>query len=431
MDQGTGKTIRNLFCGENASFKFFFLVLSLLFIGQELYTFFILKPTLNTKVKTPFDKDDFPIFTVCPNPAFNLEEMNNLGYSDIYSYKTGLDYIASIIKGWDANQTDSVQNVSRKISVLKSVKDCPDLALAFYKPHEDDHEDEGAEYMQFKLTRAMFPYHLCCRLQIPKAVEKNFVTGIEIGFSNKFYDSITVLVNDKVSHSTFEQHDSKVLGDNLQSPQGGLNNFKLKIRREISMESDPNSNCAEYEEAGDFDKCLEDEMIKQMSYFVNCTPPWMTDNENLWCGKEDAQGLKNIDPRHYLGFMNDMISGQVDHGKCSDPCKKYSFYSTGLGFVENLNYSGVTIFFDKIIDDTVFEYKIDPLTLLTRFGGIIGLTRNLLWVVLLFMTIASYFLSSPSGKVKEEVPSSLEGVLIHDDNINVQQTTASGEREMT
>ena len=167
-------------------------------------------------------------------------------------------------------------------------------------------------------------------------------------------------------------------------------------------------------------------MIKQMSYFVNCTPPWMTDNENLWCGKEEAQGLKSIDPRHYLGFMNDMISGQVDHGKCSDPCKKYSFYSTGLGFVENLNYSGVTIFFDKIIDDTVFEYKIDPLTLLTRFGGIIGLTRNLLWVVLLFMTIASYFLSSPSGKVKEEVPSSLEGVLIHDDSINVQQTTASG-----
>ena len=221
------------------------------------------------------------------------------------------------------------------------------------------------------------------------------MTGIEIGFSNKSYDSITVLVNDKVSHSTFEQHNSKVLGDNLQSPQGGLNNYKLKIRREISMESDPNSDCLDYHEAGDYDKCLEAEMIKQMRHFVNCTPPWMTENENLWCRQGDAPGLRSIDPRHYLGFMNDMISGQVDHGKCSAPCKKYSFYSTGLGFVENLNYSGVTIFFDKIIDDTIFEYKIDSLTLLTRFGGIIGLTRNLLWVVLLFITIAGYFLSSP------------------------------------
>ena len=148
MNHGTGKTLVNLFCGgENASFKIFFLVLSLLFIGQELYTFFILKPTLNTKVKTHFTKDDFPIFTICPNPAFDMEEMNNLGYPDIYSYKTGLDtgpdHNSSTIKGWDANQADSVENVSRKISLIKTVKDCPDLGLAFYKPHEDDHEDTG------------------------------------------------------------------------------------------------------------------------------------------------------------------------------------------------------------------------------------------------------------------------------------------------
>ena len=103
-----------------------------------------------------------------------------------------------------------------------------------------------------------------------------------------------------------------------------------------------------------------------------------------------------------------------------------SFYSTGLGFVENLNYSGVTIFFDKIIDDTIYEYKIDLLTLLTRFGGIIGLTRNLLWIVLLFITIAGYFYSSKSGKVKEETHSSREVVLVHEDNIGVHSSRPKG-----
>ena len=402
MNQGTGKTLKNLFCGENASFKIFFLVLSLLFIGQELYTFFILKPTLNTKVKSQFTKDDFPIFTVCPNPAFDMEEMINLGYPDIFSYKTGLDAgldypLSSTIKGWDAKQTDSVKNVSRKISLLKSVNDCPS-GIVFYKPHEDDHEDAGLENLQFVLTRAMFPYHLCCRVQIPKAAKKYPLAGMDISFTNKSYDSVTLLVNDMVSHSTFQQHNSKVLGDNLQSPQGGLNNYKLKISREIRIESDPNSNCLDYQEAGEYDKCLEAEMIKQMNYFVNCTPPWMTENENLWCRQEHAQGLRDIDPRYYLGFMNDMISGQVDHGKCLDPCKKYSFFSTWLGFMESKEDQGVSIFFDKIIDDTIFEYKIDSFTLLTRFGGIIGLTKNLLWIVLLVMTIAGFFVSSPSGK---------------------------------
>ena len=110
MDIGTGrgKTFLNLLCGENASLKFFFLVISILLIGEELYTFFILKPTLNRKVKSHFTKNDFPIFTVCPNPAYDLEEMNDLGYYHLYSYKTGQEWDGTSIKGWDANQTDSV-----------------------------------------------------------------------------------------------------------------------------------------------------------------------------------------------------------------------------------------------------------------------------------------------------------------------------------
>ena len=419
----TGKTLLNLFCGENASFKFFFLVISILLIGEELYNFFILKPTINRKVKSIFTKDDFPIFTLCPNPAYDLEEMKNLGYHDLYAYKNGLDInisaMTSFFKGWDANQTDTVENVSSKISLLKSVKDCPDFGIVFYKPHEDDLNDEGYENLQFELIRAMFPYHLCCRVKIPEAAKKYPMTGMEIYVQNKSYDSVTLLVNDKLSDSIFEFSNSKVLGDNLQSPaRQGINNYRLKLHREISLETDPQSNCFDYQEAGQYDKCLESEIIKQMNHFVNCTPPWMTENENLWCRKDHAASLMDINVLQYTGFMNDLISGQFDHGECSFPCRKYSFYSTGLGFIEGSEYSGVSIFFDKIIDDTIFEFKIDSITLLTRFGGIIGVTKNLLWIVLLFITIVSYFWSSPSRKVKEEIPSiGVQSVHEKDDNI--------------
>ena len=92
-----------------------------------------------------------------------------------------------MIRGWDANQTDSVQNVSSSISLLKSVKDCPDFGIVFYKPQEDDYEDAGVEDLEFVLTRAMFPYHLCCRVKTPEAARKYPMAGMEISFSNKSY----------------------------------------------------------------------------------------------------------------------------------------------------------------------------------------------------------------------------------------------------
>ena len=407
MDRkGTVKTLTNLFCGENAVLKALFLLLSILFIWEELYTFFILKPTLSKKVKTSLTKDDFPTFMVCPDPGYDLNEMSDLGYNDIWYYKAGLSSTSGYtglpsVMGWDANQTDSVKNVSSRVSLLKSVEDCPDFATVFWKPQEDD--DDAYEFLQFELTRAMFPYHLCCRVLIPKAAGKYPLDGTDISFTNKSYESITLLVSDKVSHTIFEQHSYKTLGDNLISPQKGegVNLYKLKMHRETNLESDPQSNCLDYTESGEYDRCLEAEIINKMQSFVNCTPPWMTDNENLWCGQEHASEVKNINPDHFLGFMNDIFSGQVDHGKCSVPCRKYSYYSTGLGSMKSNVLTGVTIYFDKIIDDTITEFKVDSVTLLTRFGGILGLTRNLLWLVLLVMTIASYFLSTPSGSLRE------------------------------
>ena len=254
--------------------------------------------------------------------------------------------------------------------------------------------------LTFQLARAMYPYHLCCKVDVPQAAQKYPIAGVRIGISNKSYNSFRVLVSDQVSYSVFQQHNMRAQGQDIKSPEtySGHNTYKLKIYREVSLETDPNVQCIDYENPGDFDQCLKDEFTRQMGKFINCTAPWMTGNEEMWCRGEHASDLMDISFGPYADFMNDLSFGQANHGLCLNPCKKYNYLSTALGFIASNDVKGVTLYFDRTIDETVSEFQIGFLTLLGRFGGIIGLTKNLLWIILLVMSITSYFLVTMKPK---------------------------------
>ena len=69
--------------------KIFFIVLCALVIFQELYVFFILKPTLTKSVKSSIEKDDFPEILICPEPSSYGEQLVKHGYNEMYSYAVG------------------------------------------------------------------------------------------------------------------------------------------------------------------------------------------------------------------------------------------------------------------------------------------------------------------------------------------------------
>ena len=48
---------------------------------------------------------------------------------------------------------------------------------------------------------------------------------------------------------------------------------------------------------------------------------------------------------------------------------------------------GLSIAFDNIVEQTVSDWQINPVTLLTRIGGIIGVGKELLWVILFFCSL--------------------------------------------
>ena len=61
--------------------------------------------------------------------------------------------------------------------------------------------------------------------------------------------------------------------------------------------------------------------------------------------------------------------------------EKIGFYATKLK-------SGLGLTFDNIVEQTISELQIGPKTLLVRFGGIIGVGKNLLWIIIFAVSSA-------------------------------------------
>ena len=69
---------------------------------------------------------------------------------------------------------------------------------------------------------------------------------------------------------------------------------------------------------------MEMEIVRQNSHFLNCTPPWMTDSEDLWC-----RGKYKIDSEeaasNYGHFLHDIGIGEAVSNN-----KRYQVKEIGL-----------------------------------------------------------------------------------------------------
>ena len=63
------------------------------------------------------------------------------------------------------------------------------------------------------------------------------------------------------------------------------------------------------------------------------------------------------------------------------------------GFDARQDIYGLFVQFDQNVDVTVSKLEVGLKTLATRFGGIIGVGKELLWVIVLFFTSCGSFLA--------------------------------------
>ena len=65
---------------------------------------------------------------------------------------------------------------------------------------------------------------------------------------------------------------------------------------------------------------------------------------------------------------------------------------------------GIIIIFDNLVEKTISELQIGARTLVTRFGGIIGVGKNLVWVIIFTLSSLGFcFSKTKREKVNIEV----------------------------
>ena len=307
---------------EYRIFNLGFAIFTSYLLFDELKLYFIYKPTFTSSVQTKLTPGHFPNILICPYPSYDLEELQSIGYDHSYDYSSGLSEEGNLI-GWRGNNSeDDLAAITHNLSVIRTLQDCPQIKAKF--------EQNGImvkKTLSRQLSRAVYPNGRCCRVIIPEIAKSNIVHRLYFRiYVNKYKNNnvkgFKMILSEPRSSSIFRQHEFSIDGDRLIAPRKavGYQEYKVKIMEEFHLEDDPNFVCDNYNQVGQYDRCLEQEFVQQSVEILNCTPPWITDNQSLWCHpainvEEEISNKANF-------LFEHVIYGKAEDGKCKSSCKK-------------------------------------------------------------------------------------------------------------
>ena len=265
--------------------KICFMALTSYLLIEEIIVFLVIKPTLTSMTQTRIKPETFPDILICPEEAFDIDALNELTHKLSLYYSLGVSGITKLLIGWLGNQTElNVEEVADKISSIKTLEDCPHFIAKF----RIDRNLVDVP-LRFNLTKVKFPNGRCCRVLRPKEAEKYEINYI---YFHNYYSNFTnyttgfhAYLSDTKSATFYEPQKFVLEGPPIKSfnKRTGWINYKVKVLEEIHLENDPNFPCRNYGYDGEYNQCLEEEYTRQSLNLLNCTPPWMTDNQNIWC----------------------------------------------------------------------------------------------------------------------------------------------------
>merc|ERR1711994_740604 len=122
--------------------------------------------------------------------------------------------------GWVGNRSEDVEKVSQEVSVLKSIKDCPSVDESYISYGGKAKSLASIiDFVEFKLTKALTPYHRCCRVIPPERARTYPVFTIQFGWPAAVDNegSFKVFMADQLTASFFDLHKAVMLGDKIVS----------------------------------------------------------------------------------------------------------------------------------------------------------------------------------------------------------------------
>ena len=208
--------------------------------------------------------------------------------------------------------------------------DCPQVKAAF----EIAGKKEPVT-LEMSLTRSIYPNGRCCRTIQPELASEYplyELTLKQTGFRMFLYDNrhFSILRQSFVEFEGEHLENKKLLeleGDHLPNKKeevsgylggGGFEKYRVQFTEESHLEGDPSFECRDYALPSDYDQCLEGEYVGQTLRLLNCTPPWLTDRQDLWC--QDRLNL-SAELAHQIDLHFDKIlDGKAPTGNCFKPC---------------------------------------------------------------------------------------------------------------
>ena len=385
----------------------FFFTMTIYVSIEEFYVFFYVKPTMTSTSRGTLEAEDFPEITLCPEPTVDRKMLRELGYTELFNFKVGLDiwpFVKDEGLGWIGNSSNgTVEDVMKQVATVKSNEDCPpESVMSTIRPM-------GIEQnypIKFEISRALLPFHQCCKMVYPEIATKVPIQGFTITLGpeqQNTYKSLTVLMADRMSYSVLRQNVKTISGDKIQiSNEPGYSMYQMKVLQEVHYEDEPKFPCKNYQNLGEYDKCLEDDMLNELHKIVNITPPWMTDNSDLWWReniKFESQDIR----RKYYDFFERVNFLSYYTKKCMLPCKRNTYELKHIGMLESRNDTGFAVWLDRFVSRTTSEPQINSMTLITRLGGIIGVGKNLSWIIILLLSSITFVTSKFRHQKKKTV----------------------------
>ena len=179
------------------------------------------------------------------------------------------------MRGWRGNQTSlSEKQVLAKILILKSTEECPDMN-ALYKINNSI----LLRKLDKNLTSPVYIRGQCCQYQLPSDAPRSsyleyFVFDFEANsYNNKNVQYFKMMLFDRKTSYLIDQFNTDGPEVTVSMKENVFTSYKLKISRTLHLEGDPSYDCLLYE-AGEYERCLQSEHVRQFQDLLGCTPPW-------------------------------------------------------------------------------------------------------------------------------------------------------------
>ena len=384
-------------------FKMIFIIWGFYLVFDSFYIYLVIRPTYTSYEKRYMNAEDFPDVIICPEPSIDFDAVRLKGYFGSRPYFGGRSdsHDKSLTQiGWAGNKSEDVKKVSMEVSTLKSEENCP-LGVFWLR------DNTTFRQAAFKLKRVLYPHHICCRFVPQSQYESTPIKSMNLFVSNHSHlnevfnftqadeqkrshiHSFQVYLTDPLTTTILDQNKVVMMGDRIVSSNQGYMRYGVQIMEEDRLEGVPKYPCINYKKDA-YSKCLEKELVRQTFQFLNCTPPWMTENEDLWC-KEKIKFESASSKLKFKNLLAGIIDSNYDNGECFEPCRVKRYIAKEMVLKETKNVRGVMLKFSKEISITKSSWKTTWSTLISKTGGFIGINKNFLWIVTLSISSMAVF----------------------------------------